>query len=158
MVKGAAANLPPLFLSACYPSIITGDKNQMSKNEKHLEFTQAFVSPVHGNVYIGKTAHLPTKEADVLIAHGVAVEIDSEAHKKLLAAVPETAKPPVSKADPYKGMTAKEKKAAIAKEKLDAEIATKQARLDELAAKEGLSDEEADEANALEAELEKLKG
>ena len=133
----------------------------MLKNEKHVEFTQAFVSPVHGNVYIGKTKHLPAKEADVLIAHGVAVEIGSEAHEKLLAAVPADMKPTTPKepvADPYKGMTAKEKKAAIAKEKKDAEIAEKQARLDELAAKDGLSDEEADEANALEAELEKLKG
>lgn len=133
----------------------------MLKNEKHLEFTQSFVSPVHGNVYIGKTKYVSAKEADVLIAHGVAVEIGSEAHKKLLAAVPADMKPAEQKEpakDPYEGMTAKEKKAAIAKEKKDADIAAKQARLDVLAAKEGLSDAEADEATALEADLEKLKG
>lgn len=133
----------------------------MLKNEKEVEFTQAFVSPVHGNVYIGKVKKLPTKEADVFIAHGVAVEVGSEAHQKLLDAVPASMKPPAPKEpvkDPFEGMTAKEKKAALAKQKKDAEIAAKQARLDELAAKDGLSDDEADEANALEAELEKLKG
>ncbi len=133
----------------------------MLKNEKELEFTVAFVSPVHGNVYIGKKKTLPAKEADVLIAHGVAVEIGSEAHKKLLDAVPASMKPSAPKEpvkDPYEGMTAKEKKAALAKEKLAKEIATKQARLDELAAKEGLSDEEAEEADALDAEITKLKG
>lgn len=130
----------------------------MLKNEKELEFTQAFVSPVHGNVYIGKKKTLPAKEADALIAHGVAVEVGSEAHKKLLAGVSADLKPKEPPKDPYEGMTAKEKKAAIAKEKQAEKVAAMRVRLNELLAKDGLSDEEADEADALETELKKLEG
>lgn len=144
----------------------------MLGNKKEIEITQAFVSPVHGNVYIGKKITLPSKEADVLIAHGVAVEIGSEEHKKLLDAVPATSKPstkPTPVTDPYKGMTAAQKKKAMAADKeaadkkaaeesVQAEIAEKQKRLEELTEKDGLTDDEADEADALEADLKALKG
>lgn len=126
----------------------------MFKNEKEIEFTSHFTSPTLGNVYPTKRAVLPAKQADKYIAAGVAVDVDA------------SAKPAGKPAgDPYAGMTAAQKKKAVAeaekkakadKEKADA-IAAKQARLDELMAKDGLSDDEADEAEALEKELAELK-
>lgn len=118
----------------------------MFSKEKEIEFTKHFTSPVLGNVYPTKRKKLPAKEADKFIAAGVAVEVNAP------------------KSDPYAGMTPAQKKKAVAEAAKAAEadkakataIAEKQARLDELAGKDGLTEAEAAEADALEIELEAL--
>lgn len=124
--------------------------------KKEIEFVRDFTSPTLGNVYRTKRVTLPAKEAEKFIAGGFAVEVGAAEKKPAATSAPAPAD------DPYKGMTKKQKEAAIkaaeAKAKVDAEIAEKQARLDELTAKDGLSDDEADEAAALEEDLKALKG
>lgn len=139
----------------------------MFKKEKEIEFTREFTSPVFGNVYVTKRVTLPLEQAQKFIRAGLAVSVvdgvaqmDEQAPANGTVVVSGKTEPAK---DPYAGMTAKQKKAAMKaaeeKEKVDAEIAEKQARLDELAALErDLTDEEKDEAESLDADLKALKG
>ncbi len=138
------------------------------KKEIELEFTKPFTSPVYGNVYEGRKVTVDEKTAAKYINSGVAKlagEVDPKVkvpHVKVFGG--KDGGKPDAVVDPYAGMTAAQKKKAIKEaadkeqEEKDALIAAKQERLDALANQDGeLSAAEVMEAEALEAEIEKLK-